>query len=226
MLQYLRFQCKSGRPHRQPRLKHERQRPVDVVGLQLCLACPVECIDIWAMTRHAVMQAGAARHKALRLGVVLSENQPHELVHHVAVKPGRTKGMLRNHPARRKNHKVHIRRPCNSRGRCQDGKDRRVGMIEAHCVDALKARHVVLVRSVVTVPCNYIERRVIDFGPPQPPQKLGDHLERAFPVFVIRNRRKKVTSIGEAICSNGPQIGKSKALSVVLADITTSSLVG
>ena len=47
-------------------------------------------------------------------------------------------------------------------------------MIEADCVDAVEARQIVLVGRVVSVPCHDVERRVIDFGAPQPAQKFGD----------------------------------------------------
>ncbi len=65
------------------------------------------------MTRHAIVQAGAAGDESFRLRVVFAADQPHEFVHKVAMKPRRTERMLGHHPARRKNREVHVGRARN-----------------------------------------------------------------------------------------------------------------
>ena len=61
-----------------------------------------------AVRRHAIVQRGAARHEALRLGVVGAVHETHEFVHVVAMKPGRAEGVLGHHPARREDHEITI----------------------------------------------------------------------------------------------------------------------
>src|SRR5258708_31835311 len=90
-------------------LEHERHGVAYIARLQLCLARLLKCFCVWPMARHAIVQAGAARDEAFRLCVIFAVDQPHELVHKIAVKPRRTKRMLRYHPSRRKDRKVDIR---------------------------------------------------------------------------------------------------------------------
>jgi hypothetical protein len=54
--------------------------------------------------------------KAFGLGVVLAEDQAHELVHHVAVEPGRAEGVLGDHPARREDGEVDVGVPGSAEG--------------------------------------------------------------------------------------------------------------
>ena len=62
--------------------------------------------------------------------------------------------------------------PGTCRWRAQHRVDRWVGVIERNRVDAVEQREIVLVRRVVAVPRNDIQRRVIDEGGPEAAQKF------------------------------------------------------
>ena len=141
------------------------------------------------MADHAIVEAGAAGNKPLGFGVVPSADQPHELVHEIAMKPGRTEGVLGDHPARRKNNEIQIGGARNLGGRGQHSVNRRIGMVEADRVDAVKVFQIVLVGNVVSVPCDHVKRRVIDGRFPKPSLKFGDKPEVAFAFFKGRHRR-------------------------------------
>src|SRR6185437_2374690 len=126
VLPNLRLQRELRRPHRQPCLEHKSQRVGQMHRLQLRLARPLPCFGVRPMPCHAVVQTRAARNKPLRLRVLLAEHQPHELVHHVAVKPRRPEGVLGHDPSRRENRKVHIRGSRYRRGCRQHRVNRRV----------------------------------------------------------------------------------------------------
>src|SRR5580700_5332086 len=128
MIELRSLQREPRRPARKARLKHERERVLCIHGLQLGLAGLLKRLCIRAVPRHAIVQARAARHKTFGLGVVLAINQPHKLIHEVAMKPRRSKRMLGHHPARRKNHEVKIRSPRNLRRRSQHRVNRRIRM--------------------------------------------------------------------------------------------------
>src|ERR1019366_3619290 len=89
-------------------LEHERQSVVQIDGLQLGCTRSRKCFRVGPVTRHAIVQTGAARHEPFRLGVIFAADQPHELVHEVAMKPRWTKRMLGDHPTRRKDYEVDV----------------------------------------------------------------------------------------------------------------------
>ena len=62
--------------------------------------------------------------------------------------------------------------PGTTRWRGEHRVDRRVGVIERNRVDAVEERQIVLVRRVVAMPRDYIERRVIDEGGPEAAQEF------------------------------------------------------
>src|SRR6266480_2430258 len=62
--------------------EHEGERVLDFLWLERAAARLLERRRIGPVTRHAVVQAGASRHEALRLGVVDAVHQAHELAHH------------------------------------------------------------------------------------------------------------------------------------------------
>ncbi len=62
------------------------------------------------------MQAGSAGEKAFGLGVVLAVDEAHELVHHVAVKPGWAEGVFGDEPARREDGEVDVGVPWSGEG--------------------------------------------------------------------------------------------------------------
>jgi len=109
-LQLRGFEREARRADQHGRLEHERHRVADLVRLRrVAHRCLFERVGIRPMARHAVVQARAARHEAFRLGVIFTVDQPHELVHKIAMKPRRTKCMLGHHPSRRKDCEVNIR---------------------------------------------------------------------------------------------------------------------
>jgi hypothetical protein len=71
---------------------------------------------IGAMRQHGVVQARPARHEAMRLGVILAVDKPHELRHDIHVIPGRAEGVLAHHPAIRKDHEIDVRGAGFARG--------------------------------------------------------------------------------------------------------------
>lgn len=98
--------------------------------------------------------------KKAHLRLILSENKPHELAHAIAVIVGRSERVLRHAPPRREDDKVRHGHPGPRGGAGEHGEDRRVAVVEGHAVDGVEARQVVLVRMVVAVPCDHVERRV------------------------------------------------------------------
>src|ERR1700690_691628 len=94
MIKLRTLQRKLRRLAHEPSLEHERHSVAEIDRLQLGLARFFERLRVRAVTRHAIVQASAARHESLRLGVVFPANQPHEFIHEIAVKPGRTERML------------------------------------------------------------------------------------------------------------------------------------
>src|ERR1700691_3234405 len=75
-------------------LEHERQSVAQINRRQCRLADLLKGLSLGSMPCHAIVQAGAARHKPFSLRVIFTANQPHELVHEIAMKPRRTKCML------------------------------------------------------------------------------------------------------------------------------------
>src|SRR5271165_670934 len=109
--------------------EHECHGVAEINRLQFGLARLLEGFSVGAVASHAIVQTGAAGHESFSLGVIFAADQPHELVHEVAMEPGRTERMLGNHPSRRENYEVNIGGSGNFRRRSQDGVDRRVGMV-------------------------------------------------------------------------------------------------
>ena len=115
--------------------------------------------------------------------------------------------------------------PGMSRGRGQHGVDGRVGVVEGDGVDAVEARQVVLVRRVVAVPGDHVERRVIDERGPQAAEKLGGDVELAVAVFIGGHGRLEVARIGEAVGADGAELGQAERQAVVFADVAAGLLL-
>ena len=214
-----RLQRKARWPDDIAALEHEGERRFDLVRGECSRARPLEGRRVGPVTAHAVVQARAARREAFRLGVVNTVDQAHEFAHHVAMEPGRAKGVLGDHPARRKDHEVKVGRSRRVGGRGQHGEDRRIGMIEAHAVDDVEAREIVFVRHVIAMPGDDIERRVIDGRAPQPAAEFGHQLEVSLAVLERRHGRQKIARIGEPVGADRPQLGQPQRRPVVLADV-------
>src|ERR1035438_4752371 len=219
------LQSKPGRLAHEASLEHEGQRVLDVNGLQIGLAGLLECLGIGSMTSHAIVQARAAGHESLSLRVVLSMDQSHELIHEIAMKPRWTKGVLGNHPARREDYEVKIGGARNFRGRSKHRIDRRIRMIETHGIDAVEICQIVLIGDVVPVPCNHVQRRVIDGCSPESSLKLGHDAKVALAIFKRGDGCQKIARVRQSICPNRPQVRQAKERTIVLADVTSRFLV-
>src|SRR5215472_4809662 len=88
-----------GDPLAEAGLEHEGKRVLELHRRERGLAGAPEGVAVGAVRQHLVVQAHAARHEALGLGVVDAVNQPHEFRHDVAVVPGRPEGILGDLPA-------------------------------------------------------------------------------------------------------------------------------
>jgi hypothetical protein len=109
MLQNLLFQRKACGPHRQPRLKHECQRAIDVAAAfnSAWLArSNVSASGPWPDMQLCRLAPPGRNPSAL--ASYWPKNQPHEFVHHVAMKPRWPECVSSHHPARRKDDKVHV----------------------------------------------------------------------------------------------------------------------
>ncbi len=159
----------------------------------------LEARRIRSVPAHAVVQACAAGHETARFRVVRAVHEAHEFARDIAMEPRRTKRMLRDEPARRENHEIQIRNARRIARRGEHGEDRWVRMIETDRSDRVEQSQIVFVRNVIAVPCNDIERRMIDARRPHVSLKLRDQLEFAFGIFERRDRREEISRVGQAI---------------------------
>lgn len=99
-------------------------------------------------------------------------------------------------------------------------------MVEADGVDAVEAGQVVLAGSVVAVPGDDVERRVVEVGDPEIAEELGDDLEGTV-VAVVEGcvRSEEVARVGEAVGSDWAEIGEAERLTVVFEEIAAGLLV-
>jgi hypothetical protein len=146
------------------RLKHEGQGARQLDWLQIAFAGVCEGLVVWAMRQHTVVQAHASRRKPLWFRIVGAVYQPHELRHDVHVIPRRSEGVVRYHPALRKDNEIDVRGTRCLRRRGEHGKDRGIGMIEGDRADGGEGAQVVLIGCVIAVPADYIDRGVRQFG--------------------------------------------------------------
>ena len=215
----------GGDALREARLEHEGERAFELVRLQLGVARVLEGFDVGAMRQHGVVQRHAARHEALRLGVVLAIDQPHELAHDVHVVPGRPERILRHQPAIREDHEVDIGGARRLGGRGQHGEDRGVGMVEQDRPDRGEAAQIVFVGRVVAVPGDDIERRVIDLASPRAAAPFHEHPGGRVAVLVGGDRRQEIARVGEAVRADGAALGQRERAAIILAEIAARRAV-
>src|SRR6266403_4028124 len=115
MIKLRSLQRKLRRLTHKASLEHKRQGVAQIDRLQVRLARLLKRFSVRPVTSHAIVQAGATWDESFRLGVILTVDQSHELVHEIAMKPRRTKRMFGHHPSRRKDDKVDIGHPRNLR---------------------------------------------------------------------------------------------------------------
>src|SRR6476661_6660019 len=138
--------------------------PVNLTGFSSPL---LACSKAWwsgpcgSIQLCRLMPPGA---KPLWFRIVDAVYQPHELRHDVQVIPRRSEGVVRYHPALRKDNEIDVRGARCLRRRGQHGKDRGIGVIEGDRADGGEGAQVVLVGCVIAVPADYIDRRMRQFG--------------------------------------------------------------
>ena len=209
----------ARQPHGVAALEHERHGVVDLLRLELRARRLLPALGVRAVRAHAIVQARAARQEAFRLGVIGAVEKPHELGHDVAMEPRRPERVFADQPARREDREIDGRGAGKVRGRGQDGKDRRIGMIEADRADDVEARQIVFVRREVAVPGDHVERRMLHLRRPQIALEFRHQAERAGDIFVGRDRREKIARIGKAVGAERAELRQAEHRSVILADV-------
>jgi hypothetical protein len=116
-----------------------------------------------------------------------------------------------NIPPRAKNQKVRKRRGWVPRGRGQNAENRRVDVVDRDRTDIDKLGQVVLVWDVVSVPCDYIEGRVLLRAAEELAAELVHDLPSLLLDLILRNGVLKVASIGESVCAQGSKFWKLEA---------------
>ena len=172
------------------------------------------------MRQHGVVQRDPARHEALRLGVVLAVDQPHELAHDVHVVPGRPERVLRHQPAVGEDHEVDVGRAGRLGRRGQHGEDRRVGVVEQDRADRASSG---AGRTCRARSCRARRRRRAASGRASAAQSAPPHFtyirEGASRVLVGGDRRQEVARVGQAVGADRPALGQRERAAVVLAQI-------
>src|SRR5258707_15785537 len=79
---------------------------------------------------------------------------------------------------------------------------------------------IVLVRGVVSVPSDHVERRMIDIRRAQCAAPFNKHSGRSVSIFVRRYRSEEVAWIGETVGSDRPAFRQGEGASIVLAKIS------
>ena len=75
------------------------------------------------------------------------------------------------------------------------------------------------------MPCDNIQRRMVDTGLIEPPTPFRRDARRCFLVFEGRNRCFKITGVGKAVGTDRSPFGQGKALSVIFADISARAFI-
>lgn len=100
-------------------------------------------------------------------------------------------------------------------------------MIESDAVDGVESIEIVLVRRVVSVPRDHVERRVILFANKERANELGHDCEvDVLSVFESSHGVQKVTWVCEAVGTNRAEIGDLKVVVVHLQHVAARVTVG
>lgn len=97
-----------GGPADEACLEHEGQGAFELDGFKVSGAGALEGLGIGAVAGHAVVKACSTGDEAFGLSVVFALDEAHELVHEVAVEPGRAEGVFGDDPARGKDGEVGV----------------------------------------------------------------------------------------------------------------------
>src|SRR5258708_21491119 len=98
-------------------------------------------------------------------------------------------------------------------------------MVEAHRVNAIEIRQIVLVGHVVAMPRNNIQRRMIDRSRPEFSLELGHNPVIAFAILKRRDWSQKVARFPHSIRANPSQIRQTKQPAIDRSSITTLVIV-
>src|SRR5687767_8051822 len=92
-------------------------------------------------------------------------------------------------------------------------------MVEADRVDGHEACELVLVRHVVAVPGDDVERRTIELRRPEAAHELRHDFAAGGCFLESSYRREEVARLREALRPDRPELGKAERRAVVLADV-------
>ena len=171
------------------------------------------------------MKRRAAGDEARALRIIDSVNQAHELARHVAMKPGRPKGVLHAEPSRREHDEVDIAGPGRIAGRMQHQKYRRVGVIVGRRAHRVEAAQIIFIRRMIAVPRHHIERGVVDLRGPQTPEEFGDESVWRIDILEARVGRQKISRVREAIRTDRSQIRQLEGRAEILANVAPAHAV-
>src|SRR6266702_719832 len=93
-------------------------------------------------------------------------------------------------------------------------------MIEGNSVDAIETCEVIFVRSVVAMPGNYVQRRVVDLSRPETSEEFRRNMEFTITIFVSCRWGFEVARIRQPNCPEGTKVRQEERLAIVLAEIT------
>src|SRR5215469_5534568 len=110
-------------PLRETCLEHECHRVALTLRPQLHVARTFERVRVRSVRKHGIMQAHTARDETMRLGVIDSLNEAHELAHDVHVVPGRPECILCHHPAIAEHNEVNVGGAGSLRGGSEDSEN-------------------------------------------------------------------------------------------------------
>src|SRR5689334_18786421 len=99
-------------------------------------------------------------------------------------------------------------------------------MIERDRTNCVESTQIISVGSVVAVPRDHVERRMVRLARPQIPAKFRNDLHRSFAVYVPGDRRLEVAWIGQSVRPDRPQIGQPKLRAIILTNVPAGITVG
>ena len=102
-------------------------------------------------------------------------NDPYFEFIQASVLPWRSKRILPNDVAWRKNHEINIRNARLIRVTAHHGTDAWVRVVERYCIDSHKISHVVFARHVISIPSYHIKRTAGNGTTPQTALIFRDH---------------------------------------------------
>lgn len=212
-------------------LKHEgTAATADLDGGERGVAGTLVAVGVWAVAAHDVVQAGASGDEAAGaapLGVVAAADEAHELAHGVAVVPGRAEGVLADEPARGEDDEVGDGGAGHAGRGGQDGEDGRVRVVVGDGADGVEAAQVVLVGVVVALPADDVKGRVGLARVEERVVELDGDVERvaalggrgAKVLAEMGYRCLEVAGVGEAVGTNGAQLGEVEVALIQLERI-------